>query len=60
MEWGFFSSLVVKSPPAMQEMQETRVQSLVWKIALNRKWQPTPVYSLRKTHGWRILVGYRP
>ena len=26
--WGFLDGSVVKIPPAMQEMQETRVQSL--------------------------------
>ena len=25
-----------------------------------RQWQPTPVLLPRKSHGWRILVGYSP
>ena len=25
-----------------------------------RKWQPTPVISPRKSHGWKSLVGYSP
>ena len=25
-----------------------------------RKWQPTPVFLLEKSHGWRSLVGYSP
>ena len=25
-----------------------------------RKWQPTPVFLPRKSHGWRSLVGYSP
>ena len=25
-----------------------------------RKWQPTPVHLLGKSHGWRSLVGYSP
>jgi len=38
----------------MQEMQERWVQSLSW------KWQPTPVFLPRKSHGQRTLVGYSP
>ena len=44
----------------MQEMQETRVQSLGGKIPWRRKWQPTPVLLPGKSHGQRSLVGYRP
>ena len=29
-------------------------------IPWRRKWQPTPVFSLGKFHGWRSLVGYSP
>ena len=25
-----------------------------------RKWQPTPVFLPRESHGWRSLVGYSP
>ena len=25
-----------------------------------RKWQPTPVFLLGESHGWRNLVGYSP
>ena len=32
----------------------------VGKIPWRRKWQPTPVPSPRKFHGWRSLVGYSP
>ena len=28
--------------------------------AWRRKWQPTPVFLPRKSHGWRNLVGYLP
>ena len=41
----FPSSSEVKDPAAMQEMQETRVQSLVGKICWRRAQQPTPVFS---------------
>ena len=40
--------------------QETRVQSLDWEDAWRSKWQPTPVYLLRKSHGQRSLAGYSP
>ena len=39
-------------------MQETRVQSLGWKIPWSRKWQHTPVILPRKSYGQRRLVGY--
>ena len=30
------------------------------KIPWRKKWQPTPVFSPGKSHGWRSLVGYSP
>ena len=40
-----FPSGSVKNPPAMQEPQETRVQSLGWKDPLEgREWQATPSF----------------
>ena len=30
------------------------------KIPWRRKWHPTPVFLLGKSHGWRSLVGYSP
>ena len=32
----------------------------VGKISWRRKWQPTPLFLPRKSHGWRSLVGYSP
>ena len=37
-----------------------RFNPWVRKIPWRRKWQPTPVLLPGKSHGWRILVGYRP
>ena len=37
---------VVKKPLAMQEIQETWVQSLGWEDPLEEGWQPTPVFLL--------------
>ena len=44
----------------MQEVQETRVWSLVGKILWSRKWQPIPVLLPGKFHRRRSLVGYSP
>ena len=32
----------------------------VWKIPWRRKWKPTSVFLLEKSHGRRNLVGYNP
>ena len=37
-------------------MQETWVGKFPWR----RKWQPTPVFLLRKSHGQTSLAGYSP
>ena len=50
----------VKNPPAGQETQETWVRPLGQEDPWRRKWQPTPVFLLGKSHGWRSLVGYSP
>ena len=41
-------------------MRETQVQSLGGEDPWRRKWQPTPVFLPRKSHGWRSLIGYSP
>ena len=46
---------MVKSLP---EMWETRVDPWVGKISWRRKWRPTPVLWLGKSHGQRRLLGY--
>jgi len=40
---------VVKNVPTIQESQ---VQSRVWKISWRREWQPTPVFLPGEFHGW--------
>ena len=42
----------------MQERQETRVPSRIRKIPWRRKWQPSPVFLLGKSHGQRDQMGY--
>ena len=54
---GFPGGSVVKNPLAKQE---TLVLSLGGKIPWRREWQPTPVFSLGKSHGQRNLEGYSP
>ena len=45
---------------AVQETQQTLIQSRVWKILWRRKWQPTPVFLPENPEGQRSLVGYSP
>ena len=47
-----------KNLPAMQETQETWVQSLGRKDPRRRKRQPTSAFSSEKCHGQRSLAGY--
>ena len=35
-----------------------KVINVVYRQEWRRKWQPTPVFLPRKSHGWRGLVGY--
>ena len=41
-------------------VQETWIQPLGLEIPWRRKRQPTPVFLLGKSHGWRSLEGYSP
>ena len=49
---------MVKNLPAMQETQETWVQSLGGEDPLRRAWQPTPVFLSGESHGQRSLVDH--
>ena len=48
--------------PASQcrRLKRQRVYPRVGKIFCRRKWQPTPVFLPRKSHGQRSLAGYGP
>ena len=50
----------VKNLPAVQETQETRVQSLGWEDPWRRARLPTPVFLPGESHGQRSLLGYNP
>ena len=53
--------LVVKNPPAKaRRCKRLEFDPWVGKILWRRKWQPTPVFLLRKSHGQRSLAGYSP
>ena len=54
---GYAGGSVVKNSPAMQETQETRIQSLGQEDPLEKEWQPTPVSLPGKFHAQRSLVG---
>ena len=53
-------SLVVNSPPPMQETQEMLVQSLGWENPLEQSMATTPVFLPGESHAQRSLVGYTP
>ena len=54
--WAFLVAQVIKNPPAMQE---TWVRSLGREDPLwRRKWQPTPVFLPRESHGQMSQTGY--
>ena len=49
---------MAKNTPA--NAGDTGSGSCITKIPWRKSWQPTPVFSLGKFHGQRILVGYSP
>ena len=51
---------VVKNLPAMQEMQETWIQSLGWEDPLEEEMAAHSSILAGTTHGQRSLVGYSP
>ena len=57
---GFPDGSVVKNSPAMQEMKRHRFSPWLRKISWKRKWQPTSVFLLGKSHGQRSLGDYSP
>ena len=56
------ASLVVQLVKNLPAVQETRFDPRVRKMSWGRKWQPTPVFLLGKSHGqrrvcWAIVHG---
>ena len=57
----FPGRLVVKNMPCQcGRCKRCEFDSWVGKIPWSRKWQPTPVFLPRESHGQRNLVGYSP
>ena len=54
------ASLVAQTVKRLPTRRETQVQSTGWGISCRKKWQPTPVSLLGKSHGQRSLLGYSP
>ena len=54
------ASLVAQMVKNLPAMQETLVQSLGSEDPWRRKWQPTPVFLPRESHGQRSLADYSP
>ena len=60
-ERGFPGGSVVKNPPAnARRLRGHGFDPWVKKILWRRKWQPTPVFLPRKSHGQGTLAGYSP
>ena len=43
-----------------KNLKKNKLYMCVRKIPWRRKWQPTPVFLPRESHGQRSLVGYSP
>ena len=57
---SFLVSLVAQTVKCPPQCQRPGFDLWVGKIPWRRKWQPTPVLLLGKSHGQRSLVGYGP
>ena len=53
-------SLVAQIVKDARAVLETQVSSLGQEDPLGRKWQPTPAFLPRKSHGQGSLAGYSP
>ena len=56
--WGLLCGTVVKNPSASVGDAGDEGWIPGWGRSPGRKWQPTPVFLPRKSHGQRSLVGY--
>jgi len=55
---GFLGGSVVKNPPYTVGDAGDMGLILVAKIPWRRKWQPSPIFFPRESHGQRSLAGY--
>ena len=51
---------MVKNPPANKGDLRLGFNPWAGKMTWRRKWQPTPVFLLGKSHGQRSLASYSP
>ena len=58
--FGFPSGSAAKNLPAVEEMQETQVQSPGWEDPLVEGLQSTPVFLPGQSHRERSLAGHSP
>ena len=59
--WASHVALVVKNARANAgDIIDTGLDPWVGNIPWRRAWQPTPIFLPGKSHGQRILAGYRP
>ena len=58
---GFLGGASGKEPTSQcLRLKRHGFDSWFWKILWRRKWQPTPEFSQRESHGQRTSVGYSP
>ena len=55
---GFPSGEWLRICLTMQETQEMQVRFPGWEVPWRRKWQPTPVFLPKESHGQGSLAGY--
>ena len=55
---GFPSGEWLRICLTMQENQEMQVRFPGWEVPWRRKWQPTPVFLPKESHGQGSLAGY--
>ena len=55
-----WASLMAQMVKDLLAVQETWFDPWVRKTPCRRKWQPTPVFLPRESHGQRSLAGYSP
>ena len=61
MMWVFPGGSVVKNPPANAgDVRDSGSIPGLGRLPWRRKWQPTPVFLPRASHGQRSLAGYSP
>ena len=59
--WGFPGGASGKEPTSQcRRCKRPEFNPWVRKIPWRRKWQPTPVFLPRESHGQRRLIGYSP